>query len=455
MSEKKISIIGAGSAVFSLILLRDLCSTEGISGSTISLMDINKERLDVVYRLASRCAYELSADIKFEKTDDLQRALTDADFVINTAYVIGHGYAKAIREVGAKHGYYYYRDPYNTPEPGPPALSNFSQLQLTLSVAREMERVCPDAYLLQAANPVFEGCTLVARETEIKVCGVCHGHLGYRDIARTIGLNPNKVYSETPGLNHCIWLTHFYYEGKDAYSLIDEWIKTKAEQYWRTHSSSDFFDTQMSRAAVNQYHLYGLFPIGDTVRGGGWWYHTNKDAKRHWYGEPWGGPDTEECRTAYVSDLSNQVKEIKRITEDDKHKVTDSSLLNIHGEQHISIIDAIVNDRVGKFQVNVPNHGAIEGLPDDVIVEVPAEISKKGIKPIHVGRLPKKVMLEQIIPRWLAMEHVLETFKSGSKSMLLWEILQHHQTRSYEDAENLLEDLLSLPESAEASTYYR
>jgi alpha-galactosidase len=105
--------------------------------------------------------------------------------------------------------------------------------------------------------------------------------------------------------------------------------------------------------------------------------------------------------------------------------------------------------------VNVPNNGAIEGLPDDVIVEVPAEISKKGIKPIRVGRLPKKVMLEQIIPRWLAMEHVLETFKSGSKSMLLWEILQHHQTRSYEDAESLLEDLLSLPESAEASTYYK
>ena len=64
-------------------------------------------------------------------------------------------------------------------------------------------------------------------------------------------------------------------------------------------------------------------------------------------------------------------------------------------------------------------------------------------------------MLEQIIPRWLAMEHVLETYKSGDRSMLLWEVLQHHQTKSYEDAEALLEDLLSLSDSAEAAAHYK
>lgn len=470
MKTIKISVIGAGSAVFSLGLIKDLCLTEGLFGSRVSLMDIDADRLDVIHKLALRYARELSVDLKFEKTTNLRESLTDADFVINTAYVKGHGYAKDIREVAAKHGYYYYRYPYNIPEPGPPALSNFPQFELMLNVAREMEKVCPEAYLLQASNPVFEGCTLISRETSIKVCGICHGHLGYLSIVATLGLDLDKVTYEAPGFNHCIWLARFTYQGKNAYPLIDEWIETQAEEYWRTHVPFSVFDTQMSRAAVHQYRLYGLFPVGDTVRWGGWWYHTNIDVKKRWYGDPWGGPDTELGRPHHVDMLSKQIEEIKRVVEDKETKVTEARadvrtstggirarafLPEMTLEQHVPIIDAIVNDHEGQFQVNVPNRGCLEGLPNDVVVEVPAVVNEKGIKPIPAGRLPKKIMLEQILPRWLAMEHVLETYKSGDRNMLLWNVLQHHQTRSYEDAEVLLEDLLSLSDSAEAAAHFK
>ncbi len=141
-----------------------------------------------------------------------------------------------------------------------------------LDVAHDMERICPDAWLIQSGNPVFDGCTLMTRETGIKVCGLCHGHYDYEEIARTIGIDPAKVTWQAPGVNHNIWLTHFIYEGKDAYPLIDEWIATKGEEYWRTHVAERTHDAQMSRGAVHQYHMYGLFPIGDTVRhrrGGG------------------------------------------------------------------------------------------------------------------------------------------------------------------------------------------
>ena len=61
MSAAKVTIIGAGSVVFSLGLVKDLCLTEGLKGSTVSFMDINEERLDVVYRLAQRYAEDLGA----------------------------------------------------------------------------------------------------------------------------------------------------------------------------------------------------------------------------------------------------------------------------------------------------------------------------------------------------------------------------------------------------------
>jgi alpha-galactosidase/6-phospho-beta-glucosidase family protein len=62
----------------------------------------------------------------------------------------------------------------------------------------------------------------MTRETDIEVCGLCHGFYGYREIAGTIGIDLDRVTWQAPGSNHSIWLTHFIYENKDAFPLIDE-----------------------------------------------------------------------------------------------------------------------------------------------------------------------------------------------------------------------------------------
>jgi alpha-galactosidase/6-phospho-beta-glucosidase family protein len=79
-----------------------------------------------------------------------------------------------------------------------------------------------------------------------------------------------------------------------------------------------------------------------------------------------------------------------------------------------------------------------------VAVEVPAIVNQMGIQPIRVEPLPNKVMLECIYPDWLEMERTLEALLSGDKSMLLFGVLQSHQTRSYEQAEKALEALLDI-----------
>lgn len=279
----RISIIGAGSAQFSLHLIKDICLTESLAGSQVCFMDINKERLEMVHKLATRFAGEMGADLRFESVSDQSRCLDDTDFVINTAYIKGHQHEWTMRDVVAGHGYYY----------DGVQLGDFYQLRMSLDLARKMEKTCPDAWLIQSANPVFNSCTLITRETGIKVCGLCHGHYGYKEIAEIIGIDPERVTWQAPGFNHNIWLTHFIYEGKDAYPLIDEWIETQGEEYWQNHAATHTHDVQMSRGAVHQYLLYGLFPIGDTVRRvgagytvgctiyrGEWWYHTDLDTKK-------------------------------------------------------------------------------------------------------------------------------------------------------------------------------
>ena len=88
----KVTIFGAGSVVFSLGLVKDLCLTKELNGSHICFMDINEEVLDVIYELGRRYAEDLSADMTFEKTTSREVALKDADFVINTATVTHNEY---------------------------------------------------------------------------------------------------------------------------------------------------------------------------------------------------------------------------------------------------------------------------------------------------------------------------------------------------------------------------
>jgi alpha-galactosidase len=200
----KLTVIGAGSAQFSLGLVKDICLTPSLAGSLISFMDIDAERLDMIHKMGVRYAQELGSDLRFESTTSLRDSLRHADFVINTASASSHHHQRAIRDLTAKHGYYY----------GGVNLGNFANLQLMLDVVRAMEEICPTAWLIQSGNPVYEGCTLMTRESSIKVCGLCHGHYGVYEIARVLGLDLSRERDlnwQAPGLNHNIWLTHFFY----------------------------------------------------------------------------------------------------------------------------------------------------------------------------------------------------------------------------------------------------
>ena len=427
----KLGIIGAGSAVFSLGLVRDLCATEDLYGSTITLMDIDEGRLDSIHKLATRYVDELKVDLKFEKTLSREAALRDADFVVNTALVGGHTPHETQRAVGDKHGYY---------RGGPGR--NYNQFRFILSVARDIEAICPDAWLIQSSNPVFEGCTLMTRETNAKVVGLCHGHHGYRHIANVLGLDLAHVECEAVGFNHLIYMTHFSYKGEDAYPLIDEWIETKAEEYWRTHKLGR--TAQMSPAAVHQYKMVGLFPIGDAPRRGGWWYHIDLETKKRWYGEI-GGFDSEIGWAGYLEGLTKRVDHIMKVANDTSISVTEEFPPRRGGEQQIGIMEGLTLNKEGQFQVNIPNNGLISDIPDDVVVEVPAVVNKKGIRGIQVGKLPKNLLLQVLWPRMLEMERDLELSMSSDRRLLLRIVLDDNRTRSLEQAEAYIEDILSLP----------
>jgi alpha-galactosidase len=407
-------------------------------------MDVAPERLETVHKLAARYADELGARLRFESTTDRAASLKDADFVINTASAKSHAAQRRERELADEYGYYY---------GGTNLHERHENFDLMLSVARDIERICPNAWLIQSGNPVFDGCTLMHRETSVKVIGLCHGHYGYLDVCKVLDLDPERVTWEAPGLNHMIWLNHFLYDGKDAYPILDEWIATKGEEYWRTHVAERTHDKQMSRGTIHQYLIYGKMPIGDTPRTQpvttNWWYHTDLATKKFWFGEPFGGPDTDVARPFYVAGLEKRLQQMREAALDSRARVTDIFGATKTREQQIPIIDALTNNVEGRFQINWPNRGVVDGIPDDVVAEFHALIDASGVHPIKPAPLPRKIMLQQVLPFWLDMERTLEAYKSGDRSMLLWNVLQSHQTRSYNQAVKVLEAVLDSPENAE------
>jgi len=439
----KLGIIGAGSATFSLTLVRDLCLAEGLHGSAVTFMDVDATRLGVVHRLAERYARELGVDIRFEATLERERALRDADFVVNTALHGGHEPEEAARRLATDLGFYR----------GTRLQTNFHQYALMLAVARDMERLCPDAWLIQSSNPVFEGCTIMTRETKVKVVGLCHGFMGVYRLASALGIaaeEHDELRWEAPGVNHWIYLTELRHRGKDLYPLIDEWIATRAAAYWASFRGG-FSDTQLSRAAMDHYRRVGLMPIGDASRTfSEWYYHSDLAAKQRWFGHL-GGFDSELGWARYLEGLQRRVEEIQRAANDLSAHVTEVfPPQRSKSELHVPIMDGIANDHQYVLQVNVPNNGAIVGIADDIVVEGKALVDASGVRLLPVGKLPDKLMHMVLRPRVEKMERELLAFRTSDRDVMLSCLLiDDYRARSLEHAEQLVDAILALPWNAD------
>ncbi|HER23723.1 MAG TPA: alpha-glucosidase/alpha-galactosidase [Candidatus Atribacteria bacterium] len=455
MSGIKLSIIGAGSAIFSLKLVGDLCKAKDLSGSSISLMDVDEDRLNSVHNLAKRYAALLKTDLSFEKTTDMKQSIKGADFVINTALIGGHVQLEASRKAGEMHGYargidsqeFNMVSDYHT-------LSNYNQLKYFLEIAHSMEEICPNAWLLQTANPVFEGTTLISRYSNLKVVGFCHEHNSVKIVMQSLGLDIKDVNWQVAGFNHNIWLTRFLYKGKDAYPLLNQWIEQKAKK-WKPKNP---FDDKMSPAAIDMYKFYGKMPIGDTIRNGSWKYHYNLETKKKWYGEPWGGADSD------LGWLWYQENHLKELTKKNSQLASDQSVNLLKefppevqsGEQHIQFINALVNGIQERLVLNIPNKGPIIlDIPEDVVVEIPVMVDREGIHPEEINPpLPERIKDMYLAPRRLKMEWALEAFVSGDKKILQEILVRDPRTKSFEQAEAVIEEILALPFNQEMKKHY-
>jgi len=462
----KISFMGAGSIRYTLKLVGDLAKTKELSGSLVSLMDVDEERLEAVYDLAKRYIDEVGGNLKLEKTTDREKSLQGADFVINTALyrAPGHedGYVsyEIMRDLAERYGYYRGIDSqefnmvsdYYT-------FTNYNHLKLSLDIAKSIEEICPDAYFIQTANPVFEITELVLRHTNVKVVGFCHGFSGLFEVFHTLGLNPEEVDWQVAGVNHGIWLNRFLYRGENAYPLLDKWIEEES-QHWQPENP---WDVQLSPAVIDMYKFYGMLPIGDTCRNGSWKYNYNLETKKKWYGK-FGGIDNEVERPRFHESLRKEkqklldlAEEVRRNPEVDLFQAYPEIFTRdkMSGEQHIPFINGISGGPEARLILNLQNRGVISGIPDDVVVEIPVIVSKDNIQPEKLDPdVTERTKNMYLMPRILRMRWALEAYTTGDKRVLEEILVRDPRTKSFEQVKAVLEEIMSLPINEEIARYF-
>lgn len=446
----KITIIGAGSGVFSLNLIKDICLNEKLKDSTLALMDVDVQRLDSIYGLALRYIEETHhTDLKVLKTIKRTEALKGADFVINVALDFGHKRLRDGWDVAFSNGYRFGGSQHIVHDEA--FWVNFYQVRLMESILQDALAICPNAYYILVANPVQMGVTYLSRKyPQAKIVGMCHGYNGVRQLSRAMGLDYKDVMFEVSGVNHFIWLSKFFCKGKDAYPLLDDWIRSgKATSFSRENPSVSIGE---GPKALDLFDIFGLFPIGDTSTPGGgswgWWYHTDEveesyhENPRKWYDQ-------------YFEHCYGNVERIKKAVEDRSTPVSKVFSALASDEPMVPLIEALSTDSEKIIIVNIPNKGSpVSGIPEDYEVEVSALVSKRGIQPIQANPLPKTI-LAHIWRDYIApVEMEIEAFTSGNRRYLLDLIMMDPWTKSKSQAENLLRDILALPCNKEMKNYY-
>jgi alpha-galactosidase/6-phospho-beta-glucosidase family protein len=462
----KITIIGAGSHEFTVKIVGDLVKTKELSGSVISLMDIDERGLNAAYNLSQRYVTELGGSLKFEKTRDMAKSLDGADFVINTVRARGKGHEdiftqlEMINDIGQKHGYYrgLSSQEFDMESDYYPLL-DYNQLKLSLDIAKAVEKNCPNAWLIEIANPVFGITQLVLRQTKAKIVGFCTGVLstyGVYEVFKTLGLDPKDVDWQIAGVNHGVWLTRFLYKGKDAYLLLDKWIEEKSTKW----EPKDVWDFQMSPAAIDMYRFYGKMPIGDTVRNGTWKYNYDLETKKRWFGK-FGGVDNEIERPKHHREMRAIREKLISLANEPSIKLTKSwpdkfTSQGLSGDQHIPFINALVSGKKTRLFLNILNKGIISGIPDDVVVEVPVTVDKNGIHPENIEPdIPKRIKQMYLIPKILRMEWALEAFITGDRKVVEEIIVRDTRTKSFDQVKAVLNEIMALPFSEETRKHYK
>lgn len=423
--RRKIVLVGAGSAVFTKGLLLDIIERRDEQWS-VGLVDTDPVALDVIDKLSRKMVEQKGADIELSASVDRRDILPGADYVVST---IGVGGRRAWeQDVFIPRKYGVYQPVGDTVGPG--GLSRAMRMIPQLcDIARDIKIICPDALFLNYANPMTMNCMAIRRETGVPVIGLCHGvNNGLGRISRFMGLRKEDISFTACGLNHMVFLYQMRKDAKDLFPYFVEMLdKVPVEERQIGPLTENFVRENHSYVVSDDRHYSEFVPettLQGAYRGGelGVKYYSFEGTIRE------GDEEFEEHRRYAYSAETLPESFFER--ESGEH------------EQLMDIIGAMIYDRPGIFYVNLPNCGAVAGLPDETVVERPALISGSGIQPLQLPDFP--VTLLPRLARFATIyEMAVRAALEGDRGLLLGAMCEASAISDKETVRKMMEELLA------------
>jgi alpha-galactosidase len=356
----RIVIVGGGSRQWGPKLVTDILTTPSLRDAHIVLHDIDEAALEPMEQYARFVADKVGSKAKIDTTVDRAMALRDADFVVVTISTGGFASMAHDLEIPARYGIR--QSVGDTVGPGgiSRALRNIPVL---VDIARDMERLCPGAWMLNITNPMTCLTRAVAQESSIRVVGLCHEVVIMSwYVAIACDVQADDVGFAITGVNHLPWITKLSVRGEDGFEVLRRALSERPETKWFTDEHAlklALLERYGAMPGAGDRHVAEFFPWALTPQsewGKSWGIHLTSIA------------DRERDEAGYRRALLDVVV-------DGKDAPTWAS-----GEMVAPLIDSLVTGTRRELPVNIPNAGQAPYLPSHVVVETMCTVDRDGVR---------------------------------------------------------------------------
>ncbi|MEB2287763.1 MAG: alpha-glucosidase/alpha-galactosidase [Anaerolineae bacterium] len=366
----KIVFIGAGSTVFAKNLLGDILHFPELAESTLTLFDIDSDRLRTSEIVARKVAEALGARPVIEATTDRRAALDGADYALCMIQVAGYKPGTVLDfEIPRRYGL---RATIADTLGVGGIMRALRTIPVLLAMCRDMEEVCPQVTLLNYVNPMAMNTWAISRASRIRTVGLCHSVQGTAmQLAVDIGVPYEEISYLCAGINHLAFYLRFERGGQDLYPLlhqvieegrVPDWNRVRYEMlrrlgYFVTESSEHFAEYVPWFIKRDRPDLIARFNI----------------------------PLDEYLRRCEV-----QIADWEAMRADFEDPAAALRVVPSH-EYGAKIIHSLETGVPRVIYGNVMNDGLIDNLPRECCVEVPCLVDKNGVQPTRIGALPPQL----------------------------------------------------------------
>ncbi|MFD0670069.1 6-phospho-beta-glucosidase [Cohnella sp. GCM10027633] len=422
----KVVVIGGGSSYTPEIVEGFIQRYPDMPLSELWLVDVpsGQEKLSIVGNLAKRMIDKSGLPIELRLTLDRRSALEGADFVTTQIRVGQLEARRRDEEIPLAHGVI----GQETTGPGG-MMKAFRTIPVLLDICRDIEELCPDAWLLNFTNPAGMVTEAVSKYSRVKSIGLCNAPIGFRKaMAKVLQTDVSRILPEFVGINHLHWITALHVDGENK---LEKLLNGKLELNTPANVPHLAWDAEFLR---------GLGAIPSAYLR----YYYMRDEMLREQQEALKGKGT---RAAVVQRVERELFELYK----DPNLDVKPPQLELRGgayysEAAVNLMRSLYNDTRDIQTINVPNGNTLSFLPPEASIEVNCVITAAGPLPLPVTRVPREVQ---------GLLHAVKTYESlavdaavhGDRDLALQAIVSHPLVPSISVGKALLRDLLDQNEA--------